>query len=88
MHGHSDSVTCIKFVGKSKKLVSASADETVALWEWEKSDSPTLVLKGHKDEVTSVSISSDGTQRISGSLDGTLRKNRTRKCNVCAGQWG
>ncbi len=34
LHGHSSLVTCVKFVGGSKKIVSASRDGTVAVWEW------------------------------------------------------
>ncbi len=71
LHGHSSDVECVSFVGGSKKIVSASADRTVAVWEWEKSESPTLVLEGHSDVVHSVAVSRDGERIFSGSRDGT-----------------
>ncbi len=42
LHGHSKDVTCVKFVGGSKRIVSASEDGTVAVWEWEKSEARSL----------------------------------------------
>ncbi len=62
---------CVKFVGGSKKIVSASEDGTVAVWEWEKSEARSLVLKGHSDGVNGVAASRDGERIVSGSKDGT-----------------
>uniref|UniRef100_A0A3P9DUG2 Uncharacterized protein n=1 Tax=Maylandia zebra TaxID=106582 RepID=A0A3P9DUG2_9CICH len=52
--GHAGSVSAC-----SNLLVSASYDRTVALWDLS-SLSQTLVLKGHSDWVTDVSVSADG----------------------------
>ncbi len=60
LEGHRDRVTCVRFTAGSKKIVSASWDRTVAVWEWENSDGPILVLEGHRDWVTSVDVSRDG----------------------------
>ncbi len=71
LHGHTADVTCITFVCGSKKIVSASHDRTVAMWEWEKSEARILVLEGHSGAVWSVAISRDGERIVSGSEDGT-----------------
>ncbi len=73
LHGRDEIVKSVSFVGGSKKIVSASGGGTVAVWEWKKSDSFTLVLEGHSDCVHSIAVSRDGDRIISGSRDGTLR---------------
>ncbi len=73
LHGHGDNVQCIKFAGTSKKLVTAHAEKTVLLWDWEELDSPTAVLEGHDDWVFIVAASRDGKRIFSGSEDGNLR---------------
>ncbi len=51
LHGRSKNVRSVKFVCGSKKIVSASEDGTVAVWEWEKSEARSLVLEGHSGSV-------------------------------------
>ncbi len=71
--GNSRNVNCICFIGGWKRIASASGDKTVSVWEWEKSDSPVLVLEGHSDVVYGVAASKDGERIFSVSKDGTLR---------------
>jgi WD40 repeat protein len=73
--GHTEAVLAVKFNLTGDLLASASADDTVRLWNV---DNPQKVeaistLKGHTDVVTGIAFSSDGTVLISSSLDGTLR---------------
>ncbi len=92
LHGHEKPVSAISFIGGPKRIVSASDDRTVAVWEWEKSDSPSLVLKGHSGEVHSVAVSHDGERIFSGSRDGTLRvwnaKNGLQIAEFCVDEGG
>ncbi len=66
-------VQCVRFVSGSKKLAFGSEDGTVAVREWEKSNSPILILEGHSDMVMSVAVSCDDVWILSGSWDGTVR---------------
>uniref|UniRef100_A0A3Q2QFW6 WD repeat-containing protein 75 second beta-propeller domain-containing protein n=1 Tax=Fundulus heteroclitus TaxID=8078 RepID=A0A3Q2QFW6_FUNHE len=57
--GHEGSVSCCVLSADAGLLASGSYDRTVALWD-PSSLSRTLVLKGHSDWVTDVSLSADG----------------------------
>ncbi len=63
----------INFAWGSKKLVSGSANGIIAVWEWEKLDTPILLLEGHDQWVMSIAVSFNGERIFSGSRDGTLR---------------
>ena len=52
-------------------LATAGVDRTIKLWNAEGKEQGTLA--GHKDWITSVAFSSDGTQLISGSYDRTAK---------------
>ncbi|XP_019216962.1 WD repeat-containing protein 88 [Oreochromis niloticus] len=71
--GHEGSVSaCCLAAADADLLVSASYDRTVALWDLS-SLCQTLVLKGHSDWVTDVSVSADRKLVASSSKDGTVR---------------
>jgi WD40 repeat protein len=70
--GHSDYVYRVAFSPDGKKALSASADQTVRLWEV-KTGKELRRLKGHTDLVYGVAFSPDGTQALSGSSDKTVR---------------
>ncbi|XP_063329845.1 WD repeat-containing protein 88-like [Pelmatolapia mariae] len=71
--GHEGSVSaCCIAAADANLLVSASYDRTVALWDLS-SLCQTLVLKGHSDWVTDVSVSADRKLVASSSKDGTVR---------------
>ncbi len=56
-----------------KNLLLGLLTKTVAVWEWEKSDSAAMVLKGHDGCVRGVAVDRNCERIISGSEDGTLR---------------
>ncbi|KAM4593029.1 uncharacterized protein PAE49_005028 isoform 2-T2 [Odontesthes bonariensis] len=64
--GHEGSVSCCCFSADGGLLVSGSYDRTVALWDVT-SLCPSLVLKGHSDWVTDVTLSADGKLMVSSS---------------------
>ncbi len=54
-------------------IVSASLDKSIAIWEWEKSNSPIAFLEGHDDWVQSIAVSNAGDRFFCGSQDRTVR---------------
>ena len=70
--GHSNDVTALKVLPYGDKLITASKDKTLMLWDIP-SQQVLRVFRGHTDWVTSVDVSSDGRLAASGSRDGTIR---------------
>jgi WD40 repeat protein len=70
--GHSGMVSSVAFSPDGKRLVSASQDYTIKIWDME-NGRELRTLTGHDKEVKSVSWSPDGEFIVSGSDDGTLR---------------
>lgn len=70
--GHSDTVTSVSFSEKGEFLASASADQTIRVWDaalgLEK-----LVLRGHVGPVISVCISADGKFIASAGSDKSIK---------------
>ena len=70
--GHHDEVACVTFSPDDRFLASASADQTVRLWEtvsWKE----LRALRGHEMTVSSVAFSGDGQHLVSGGQDESLR---------------
>ncbi|KAI3571400.1 hypothetical protein IWW34DRAFT_291533 [Fusarium oxysporum f. sp. albedinis] len=72
LEGHSREVNAVVFSHDSTKVVSASDDETIRIWNAETGVCE-RVLEGHSTSVRSVMFSHDSTKVVSASYDKTIR---------------
>ena len=72
LKGHDGNVNFASFSPDGKKIVTASKDKTVRVWEAE-SGKELKKLEGHTDEVNSASFSPDGKKIVTASWDRTAR---------------
>jgi serine/threonine protein kinase len=70
--GHTDQVLSVVWSPAGTHLASASADQTVRMWNASKGKTA-LTYRGHTDAVRSAAWSPDGTHLASASLDQTVR---------------
>ena len=75
---HTDWVTGAGFSPDSKRLVTASDDDTARIWSVP-AGRPLKTLKGHDDWLNSASFSPNGRYVVTASLDGTARIWNWRK---------
>lgn len=68
-----EEVRAVAFMKDRKRVLSASKDATVSVWEAGKSDKPVTTLDDHNGDITSVAVSSDGRWIVSGGTDATAR---------------
>jgi len=64
-------VTCVAFDKDGTNVISGGIDNTVRLWDRRQGKS-TLQLTGHKDTITGLSVSPNGSYLLTNSMDATL----------------
>ncbi|WP_438044828.1 nSTAND1 domain-containing NTPase [Sorangium sp. So ce128] len=69
---HADGVSSAEFSPDGKRIVTASLDKTVRVWNASGTGEP-LVLRGHEDGVSSAAFSPDGKRIVTAAYDKTVR---------------
>lgn len=64
MRFHEGTLAVVKFIS-SARIATGSYDCTIAVWNWEDSEKPSVSLQGRKDETVDLSLNKDGTKIIS-----------------------
>src|SRR5262249_6328958 len=72
LKGHEDTVHCVSISHDGRRVAAASADKTLRIWFMDQPGSPSICLKGHTGEVTSVLFLPSG-DLLSGSHDASVR---------------
>lgn len=72
LKGHEDVIYDAKWLPDGQRLVTASGDRTVRIWNLT-APQDSVVLKGHSGAVLSLALSADGKCLCSGSQDQTIR---------------
>ena len=72
LKGHSNSVTALALTPDGKRVISASNDNTLKVWDLA-DGKEVLTLKGHSLWVKAVALTPDGKRVISASSDSTLK---------------
>ncbi|HEV3436031.1 MAG TPA: serine/threonine-protein kinase, partial [Gemmata sp.] len=72
LKGHTDAVSSASFSADDSRIVTASADKTVKVWD-AKTGTELFTLKGHTDAVSSASFSADGSRIVTASADKTVK---------------
>ncbi|KAJ3997666.1 hypothetical protein F5050DRAFT_1876401 [Lentinula boryana] len=71
--GHASVVNAVDFSADGKRIVSASGDRLIRIWNAETGKAIGDPLQGHSGKVTSIVFSPDGSRIVSGSDDETVR---------------
>jgi WD40 repeat protein/predicted MPP superfamily phosphohydrolase len=70
--GHDSEVTAVALVPGDRRIVSASADHTLMLWDLAQG-SRIRIMRGHTEKVSAIAVTPDGTRAVSASHDKTLK---------------
>jgi WD40 repeat protein len=73
LRGHTSNVTSAAFSPNGKRIVSASDDMTIRIWDVQTGKQIGLPLQGHTNNVNSAAFSPDGKRIASASDDMTIR---------------
>jgi eukaryotic-like serine/threonine-protein kinase len=71
-HAHDEPIWSLAFTSDSSRVLSASADDTIGVWD-AATGSRKATLTGHGQDVLAVAASPDGTRIASGGRDGYVR---------------
>jgi WD40 repeat protein len=66
LQGHTDEISAAAYSPDGKRIVSASEDKTLKIWDAH-SGEELSTLRGHADNITCVAFSPDGKRVASGS---------------------
>jgi WD40 repeat protein len=72
LYGHTDAVNAVAITPDGKKVVSASRDKTIKIWDFD-TGHELKTLYGHQDWVEDLAISPDGSAIVSASKDKTIK---------------
>lgn len=72
LNGHSDSVRSVAWTDDGK-LLTASVDREIKLWDLEKRDNALLTCKGHSRSVDVICLLKDGKTLVSAGVDQSVR---------------
>jgi hypothetical protein len=81
--GHTNYVQRAVFSRDGKRILSASADSTMRLWDMA-TGKQLRIFQGHTQGVLGVALSPDGKRALSGSFDGSIREWATDSGNLIA----
>ena len=72
LQGHAGRVNAVALTPDGQRVVSASDDGTLKVWDLE-SGREMRTLQGHADWVNAVALTPDGHRAVSASIDNTLK---------------
>lgn len=76
LEGHNAAVTCVSFIPKTDKVITASADQNIKIWqpvEEEFNRSALSSIIAHTDDINAIDVSRDGSLVASCSADKTAK---------------
>mmetsp|Transcript_16589 Transcript_16589/g.36027 ORF Transcript_16589/g.36027 Transcript_16589/m.36027 type:complete len:1151 (-) Transcript_16589:52-3504(-) len=72
LHGHTDSITDLKFVRRTHYFLTAGKDGTMRYWDADRFEQ-ILLLNGHAAEVSCLAVSRTGAFALTGGMDRQIR---------------